>query len=95
MLCLGILGQELKKTSYCHIWNQHPQTCQIAKFCEKPKVLTFVKKIALFGYFWVIILKTIALFGYFCVRILKTIVLYENKHLQSSQNGKLRENKIA
>ena len=43
--------------NYCHIWNQHPQVCQIAKFREKTKLPKFVTKNALFGYFWGRILK--------------------------------------
>ena len=45
----------LKK--YCHIWNQHPWICLIAKFPEKMKMPKFVTKNALFGYFGAIILK--------------------------------------
>ena len=30
---------------YCHIWNQHPPICFIAKFHEKTKMPKF-------GYFW-------------------------------------------
>ena len=42
---------------YCHIWNQHPQICQIAKFREKTKMPKFGIKNALFGYFWARILE--------------------------------------
>ena len=38
--------------NYCHIWNQHPQVCLTAKFCEKTKMPKFGTKNALFGYFW-------------------------------------------
>ena len=37
--------------NYCHIWNQHPKMCQIAKFCEK-KCLNLGAKmpyVAVFG----------------------------------------------
>ena len=37
--------------NYCLIWNEHPQICQIVKFCEKAKMLQFGKKNALLGYF--------------------------------------------
>ena len=37
--------------SYCHISNQHPEICQIAKFPEKTKITKFGTKNALFGYF--------------------------------------------
>ena len=67
--------------NYSHIWNQHCEFCQIAKFCRKPKRLRFVTKVALFGLMW--------------VRILKIIVLYENQHPQISQIGKFYVNKIA
>ena len=42
---------------YCHIWNQHPRICLIAKFCEKTKMPKFGTKNALFGYFWARILE--------------------------------------
>ena len=38
--------------NYCHIWNQHPRICLIAKFHEKMKMPKFGTKNALFGYFW-------------------------------------------
>ena len=56
MAYLGIFGLEFYKY-YCHIWNQHPQICLIAKFCEKEKIPKFGTKNALFGYFWARILK--------------------------------------
>ena len=37
--------------NYCHIWNQHPQICIFAKFCEKTKMPKFGTKNALFGFF--------------------------------------------
>ena len=36
----------------CHIWNQHPGICLIAKFCGKTKMPEFGTKNSLFGYFW-------------------------------------------
>ena len=48
---LGYFGTGSWKL-YCHIWNQHPQICLIAKFCEIIKILKFGSKNALFGYFW-------------------------------------------
>ena len=42
--------------NYCHIWNQHPQICLTAKFCEK-KCLNLGQKNVLFAYFWAKILK--------------------------------------
>ena len=47
---LDIFGLEFKK-NYCNISNQHPQICQIAKFCEKTKMPKFGTKNALFGFF--------------------------------------------
>ena len=41
----------------CHITNQHPEICLIAKFCKKPKMPKFGSKNALFGYFWTRIWK--------------------------------------
>ena len=35
---------------YCHIWNQHPPICLIAKFCGKTKMPNFKTKNALHGY---------------------------------------------
>ena len=40
---LGIFWQEFKK-DYCHIWNQHPQICQFAKFHEKTEIPEFGTK---------------------------------------------------
>ena len=42
---------------YCHIWNQHPQVCLIAKFGEKIKMSKFGTKNALFWCFWTEIWK--------------------------------------
>ena len=53
---LGALGLEFKK-SYCHVWNQYPWICLIAKYCEIMKMSKFGTKSALFGYFWARILK--------------------------------------
>ena len=36
---------------YCHIWNQHPQICLIAKIFEKMKMPKFGTSNALFRYF--------------------------------------------
>ena len=38
--------------NYCHIWNQHPQSCLISQFREKTKMPKFGTKNVLFGYFW-------------------------------------------
>ena len=45
----GFWGRTLK--NYCHIWNQHPQICQIAKFHEKTKMPKLGTKNALLGLF--------------------------------------------
>ena len=37
MCYLGIFGKKLFLKNYCHIRNQHPRICRIAKFCEKNK----------------------------------------------------------
>ena len=50
-LSLGPKMLEILK-DYCHIWNQHPQICQTAKFLEKMKMSKFGTKNALFGIFW-------------------------------------------
>ena len=44
--------------NYRHIWNQHPQIPQHAKFCEITKIPKFLTKYALFGYFVGRILKS-------------------------------------
>ena len=49
--------------NFCDIWNRHPQTCLIAKFFEKTKLLKFGTKNTLFGYFWARILKN---YYHFC-----------------------------
>ena len=38
--------------NYCHIWNQRPRICIIAKFREKMKIPKFGTKNVLFAYFW-------------------------------------------
>ena len=43
----------------CHIWSQHPQIYQVAKFPGKTKMPKFGTKNALFRYFWARILNTI------------------------------------
>ena len=47
----GILGLEFEWKQYCHIWNQHPQICLIAKFCEKKSKLNLRPKMPYMGYF--------------------------------------------
>ena len=46
-----------KECLSCHIWNQNPWICLIAKYCEIMKMPKFGIKSALFGYFWARILK--------------------------------------
>ena len=46
-----------KESLSCHIWNQNPWICLIAKYCEIMKMPKFGTKSALFGYFWARILK--------------------------------------
>ena len=43
---LGYFWARILK-SYCHIWNQHPRICLIAKICEKTKMPKFGTKGAL------------------------------------------------
>ena len=43
--------------SYCRIWNQHPEICIFAKFCEKVKMPKFGTKNALLGNSWARTLK--------------------------------------
>ena len=43
--------------TYCHIWNQCPRICLIAKYRKKTKMPKFGAKNALFGYFWARIWK--------------------------------------
>ena len=54
---------------YCHIWNQHPRLCLIAKFYKKTKIPKFGTKNALFGYFWTRILKNYCHIGNQLLRI--------------------------
>ena len=42
--------------SYCYIWNQNPQICDIGKF--RKKMAKFGTKNTLFGYFWTRIFKS-------------------------------------
>ena len=37
---------------YCHVSNQRPRICLVAKFCAKIKILKFGTKNAVFWYFW-------------------------------------------
>ena len=37
---------------YCHIWNQYPRICLVAKFSKKAKKPKFGTKNAWFMYFW-------------------------------------------
>ena len=46
-----------KESLSCHISNQNPWICLIAKYCEIMKMPTFGTKNALFWYFWARILK--------------------------------------
>ena len=46
----GYFWARIFKT-FCHIWNQHPRICQIAKFRKKMKMSNFGTKNALFEYF--------------------------------------------
>ena len=56
-VCFVYFWAEIWK-QYCHIWNQHPRICLIAKFREKTKMPKFGTKNALFGYFWARILES-------------------------------------
>ena len=47
----GIFGLEFKGKC-CHIWNQHPRICLIAKFYVETKMPKFCSRNALFLYFW-------------------------------------------
>ena len=44
---------------YCHIFNQHPLICLVAKFREIMKMPKFRTKNASCGYFWATILKNL------------------------------------
>ena len=57
---------------YCCIWNQYPQICLFAKFCEETKMLTFRPKMLYFGIFKLELSKTIVIFK---ISILKFIYL--------------------
>ena len=37
--------------NYCHIWKQHLQICQVAKFCKKTKLPNWVPQISYLGIF--------------------------------------------
>ena len=65
----GIFGLEFEK-KYCHVWNQHPQICLIAKYHQIMKMTKFGTKSTLFGYFW--------------ARIFKNYYHIWNQHLQIS-----------
>ena len=69
-------GYNLKKT-YCHIWNNHPWLCLTARYSEIMKILKFITKSALFGYF--------------CARTLKSSAHISNQHLQISVTVKFCE----
>ena len=90
-------------TNYCHIWNHHPQICQIAKFLLKRKMLKFGV------IFEISTLKFVqlqnfakkrkifkfgtkdALFGYFWARILTNYCHNWNQHPQICQISKFLE----
>ena len=63
--------------NYCHIWNQHPQICQTAKFQEKTKMPKFVTKNALFRYFG--------------ARILTNYCYIWNQHSRICRTAKFKE----
>ena len=44
---LGIFNVNFEN-NYCHIWNQHPHICEIAKFCKNTNLLKFGPKM----FFW-------------------------------------------
>ena len=52
MLYLAIFGMEFEKKKHCHILNQHPRHCLIAKFCEMIKMSKFGTNNISCGYFW-------------------------------------------
>ena len=45
--------------NYCHIWNQHPQICQVPNFYEKIKWPKFATKNVLLGIYRIDFWKTI------------------------------------
>ena len=53
---LCIFGLEFENI-ICHVSNQRPRICFVAKFGGKIKILKFRVKNALFGYFWAGIFK--------------------------------------
>ena len=59
--------------NYCHIWNQLPRICLIAKFLRKAKMPKCGIKNALFGYFW----PKISYLGILGRNFEKTIVIFE------------------
>ena len=63
---------------YCHIWNQHPWICLIAKFRGKTKMPKFRTKNDLFGYFW----PKMPYLGIFGVEFQKWYCHIWNQHLQ-------------
>ena len=58
--------------NYCHIWNQYPGICLIAKFCEEIKKAKFGTKRCLI---WVFLTK-FALIGNFWERVLAKLLSY-------------------
>ena len=57
---LGIVGLEFNK-KYCHISNQHPGNCLIAKIRERIKCLNFEPKMPYLGIFGARIKKKLSL----------------------------------
>ena len=70
----------------CHIWNQHPRICLIAKFCEKTKMSKFGTKSALFGYFWGSILENYCLISNRHVRLCLTAKFFEETEMAKLAN---------
>ena len=78
----GYFSAEVWKI-YCHIWNQHPRICLIAKLMEKQKCLNLGPKC----FIWVILTKN-ALFWCFWTRIFKKYCHIWNQHSQICLTGK-------
>ena len=63
---------------FCHIWNQWPRNCVIAKFGAKNKNLNMVPKMPYLGFFW----PKMRDFGLFCEKFWKFLCNIWNQHSQ-------------
>ena len=77
--------------NYCHIWNQHPQICQLAKFREKTKMPKFGTKNVLF----VIFNQECLIWVFFCYTFKKLLWYLKSAPSNWSNCKLLQKNKNA